>query len=163
MVLIVPRMVNAMEAFMASKSALLGKVVDVFSNFDTISVFARREDIEADHRLSLDATRDKLFYARQIGVGMRTVTVWLEGVIIVGFVGYGVWLWSQGLASIGLVSAAVALSLRITTMADWVMEAVWRIFEQVGSVREALHTIGQPLTIPEDADVGSCGSARARS
>ncbi len=148
MVLIVPRMVRAMEDFMATKSALLGRVVDVFSNFDTISLFARSEDIEADHRASLEETREKLFHARQISVGMRTVTVWLEGVIMAGFVGYGIWLWSQGAASIGLVSAAVALSLRITTMADWVSEAVWSIFQQVGSVREALRSISQPLTIP---------------
>ncbi|PYG32482.1 ABC transporter ATP-binding protein [Pelagimonas varians] len=148
MVLIVPRMVRSMETFMASKSALLGVVVDTFSNFDTISLFAKRQDIEDEHRQSLEETRKTLFQARQISVGMRTVTVWLEGVIIVGFVGYGIWLWSQGAASIGLVSAAVALSLRITTMADWVSEAVWSIFQQVGSVREALRSISQPLAIP---------------
>ena len=147
MVLIVPRMVQAMETFMAAKSALLGGVVDVFSNFDTVSLFASRNDIEADHRKSLEETRATLFHARQISVGLRTLTVWLEGIIIAGFVGYGVWLWSKGDATIGLVSAAVAMSLRITTMADWVSESVWSIFQQVGSVREALRTIGQPLTI----------------
>ncbi|MEO1309146.1 MAG: ABC transporter ATP-binding protein, partial [Pseudomonadota bacterium] len=151
MVMVIPRIVRAMENFMASKSALLGKVVDVFSNFDTISLFARRSDVDADHRQSLDETRVKLFYARQISVGLRSVTVLLEGMIIVGFVGYGIWLWSRGFATIGLVSAALALSLRITTMADWVMESIWRISEQVGSVREALQTLSQPLTIPHDA------------
>lgn len=148
-VVIIPRMVNSMETFMASKSALLGGVVDTFSNFDTVSLFARREDIEADHRTWLETTREKLFLARKISVGMPTLTVWLEGLIIVGFVGYGVWLWSGGNATIGLVSAAVAMSLRITTMADWVSEAVWSIFENVGSVREALRSISQPLAIPD--------------
>ncbi|MGP6089376.1 ABC transporter ATP-binding protein [Antarctobacter jejuensis] len=152
MALIVPRMVRAMEAFMASKSALLGKVVDTFSNFDTVSLFARRADLEADHHASLEDTRETLFRARQIGLALRTVTVWLEGLIMVGIVGYGIWLWSQGGATIGLVSAAVALSLRITTMAEWMLEAVWRIFEQVGSIREALHTIAQPLVIPHDGN-----------
>ncbi len=151
--LIVPRMVQSMEDFMASKSALLGKVVDVFSNFDTISLFAKRIDIEADHRVSLDATRDKLFEARQISIAFRTLTVLLEGIIIVGFVGYGIWIWSQGVASIGLISAAVALSLRITTLADWVMQSTFSIFQQVGSVREALRSISQPLTIPHGHDV----------
>ena len=148
MLKIVPRIVRAMEVFMSAKSALLGKVVDVFTNFDTVSLFARRADLEADHHEALETTRERLFEARQISVGMRALTVWLEGVIIAGFVGYGVWLWSQGLATIGLVSAAVALSLRITTMAEWVMEAIWSIIQQVGSVREALQTIAQPLTLP---------------
>ena len=148
--LIVPRMVRAMEAFSAAKSGLLGKVVDTFTNFDTVSLFARRNEMEADHLLSLEDTRDSLFRARQIGLALRTVTVWLEGVIMAGIVGYGIWLWSQGGATIGLVSAAVALSLRITTMAEWILEAVWRIFEQVGSIREALLTIAQPLMIQSD-------------
>ena len=150
MFVIVPRMVSAMETFMSAKSALLGRVVDVFSNFDTVSLFTTRRELEADHREALEATREKLFYARQIRVGLRTLTVFLESVIIVGFVGYGTYLWSQGHASIGLVSAAIALSLRITTMAEWVLEAIWRIFEQVGSVREALQTLSQPLIIPFD-------------
>ncbi|MGY3437000.1 MULTISPECIES: ABC transporter ATP-binding protein [unclassified Marinovum] len=152
MTLIVPRMVNAMEAFSAAKSGLLGKVVDTFTNFDTVSLFARRTDLETDHLEALEHTRETLFRARQIGLALRTVTVWLEGVIMVGIVGYGIWLWSQESASIGLVSAAVALSLRITTMAEWLLEAVWRIFEQVGSIREALRTIAQPLAIAHDSD-----------
>lgn len=152
MVWILPRLVLAMETFMAAKSALLGKLVDVFSNFDTVSLFARRQSIEADHLDALEHTRTKLFQARQIAIGMRTLTVWLEGVIIVGFVGYGIWFWSQGYASIGLVSAALALSLRITTMAEGVMQGVYVIVQQVGSVREALRTISQPLVIQESQD-----------
>lgn len=148
MALIVPRMVRAQENFSASKSALLGGVVDTFSNFDTVSLFCRRQDIAADHKRWLDDTREKIFLSRQISVGMRTLTVWLEGVIMAGFVGYGIWLWSQGSATIGLVSSAVALSLRITAMADWVMQAVWSIFEQVGFTKEALRSISQPLSIP---------------
>lgn len=150
MVWIVPRVVNAMEIFMAANPALLGKVVDVFSNFDTVSLFANRAQIEANHADALETTRQRLFEARQISVGLRTTTIWLEGLIIVGFVGAGIWFWSQGMATIGVVGTTIALSLRIATLAEWVMDAVGRIFEQVGSVREALQTLGQPLAIPQD-------------
>lgn len=150
MIWIVPRVVTAMETFMASKSALLGKVVDVFSNFDTVSLFASQSEIEANHTDALEATRQKLFQARQISVGLRTITILLEGLIIVLFVGCGVWFWSQGMATIGVVGTTIALSLRIANLAEWVMDAVARIFEQVGSVREALQTLGQPLAIDFD-------------
>lgn len=46
----------------------------------------------------------------------------------------------------------MALSLRITFMADWVSESIWSIFQQVGSVREALRTISQPLAIANTQD-----------
>jgi len=149
LVLAIPRMVRAQQQFQSAKSALLGGVVDTFSNIDTLKLFASREHIVNDHRVGLEATRAALFKTRQIGVSLRTTITMLEGLIMVGFVGYGIWLWSVGAATIGLVGAAVALSLRITTMADWMFDAVWMVFLRVGSLREALKTIAQPITIPE--------------
>lgn len=60
--------------FMASKSALLGGAVDTFSTFDTMSPFARRKDIKANHRTWLETTREMLFRARKISVDIRTIT-----------------------------------------------------------------------------------------
>ena len=71
---------------------------------------------------------------------------------MVGFIGYGIWLWSAEAATIGLVASAIALSLRITTMADWILDSVWWVFLRIGSLREALTTIGQPIAIPQAPD-----------
>jgi ATP-binding cassette subfamily B multidrug efflux pump len=148
---IIPRMINAQRNFQFSKSALVGKVVDNFSNFDTLKLFARTEAISADHLDSLEATRQALFKARQLSVGMRVTLVLLEGLIMVGFIGYGIWLWSTGVASIGLVSAAMALTFRVSNLAEWVLDASWIIFRSVGSIQEALKTISQPISIePKD-------------
>ena len=152
MTLIVPKMVRAQEAFQSARSAMFGTVVDSFSNFDTLKLFARREVVASDHKVGLEHTRQTLFRARQLGVAMRTLIIALEGIIMVGFIGYGIWLWSTGVATIGLVSSAIALTLRITTMADWILEAIWSIFLNVGSMREALKTIAQPIAIPPTPD-----------
>ncbi len=147
MAVVVPRMVYAQQQFQSARSALLGGVVDTFSNIDTLKLFADQDAITNDHKQDLEATRQTLFKTRQLGVSLRTTISFLEGVIMVGFVGYGIWLWISGAASIGLIGAAIALSLRITTMADWVFDAIWSIFLRVGSLREALKTIAQPLAI----------------
>ena len=152
MLLFIPKMVKAQQAFQGAKSALTGVVVDGFSNIDTLKLFSTRDAMINEHRASLENTRQKLFVTRQIGVSLRTLLTLLEGIMMVGFVGYGLWLWSHGLASIGLIGAAVALSLRITTMAEWVFDSVWWIFLRVGSLREALKTIAQPLGIPITKD-----------
>jgi len=148
MIWVIPKMVHAQQSFQSAKSALTGVVVDAFSNIDTLKLFSTREQMIDDHKTGLEKTRMALFRTRQIGVSLRTIITGLEGIMMVGFVGYGLVLWSNGLASIGLIGAAVALSLRITTMAEWVFDAVWWIFLRVGSLREALKTIAQPLTIP---------------
>ena len=149
---VLPRMVDAQHDFQAAKSALVGTVVDSFANFDTLKLFAPKNQIAKDQRASLDDTREALFKTRQIGIGLRTTLVLLEAIVIVGFVGYGIWLWSAEAATIGVISAAIALSLRITTMADWILDSIWWLFVRIGSLREALLTIGQPITIPEKPD-----------
>jgi ATP-binding cassette subfamily B multidrug efflux pump len=150
MVFFIPRMVRAQQKFQGAKSAMVGSVVDTFSNFDTMKLFASNEAIKSEYQKDLENTRQTLFKTRQIGVSMRTLVLTLEGVIMIGFVGYGIFLWSNGLASIGLVGSAIALTFRITTMADWILDAVWSIFLNVGSMREALKTLSQPLAIPHD-------------
>jgi len=148
MILFIPKMVKAQQAFQSAKSALTGTVVDGFSNIDTLKLFSDRDLMVNDHKTSLENTRQALFITRQIGVSLRTILTTLEGIMMVSFVGYGLLLWSQGAASIGVIGAAVALSLRITTMAEWMFDSVWWIFLRVGSLREALKTIAQPLAIP---------------
>lgn len=152
MTLFIPKMVQAQQAFQSAKSALTGVVVDGFSNIDTLKLFSDRDMMVNDHKIGLENTRQALFVTRQIGVSLRAILTTLEGIMMVGFVGYGLWLWSQGAASIGLIGAAVALSLRITTMAEWILDSVWWIFLRVGSLREALKTIAQPLAIPITKD-----------
>lgn len=146
---VIPRMVRAQTSFQSAKSALIGSVVDGFSNFDTLKLFAPKNMIATDQRVRLEDTRQRLFEARQISVGLWTTLIALEAIVMVGFVGYGIWLWSVGSASIGVVSSMIALSLRITTMADWILDSIWWVFRSVGSLQEALKTIGQPIAIPQ--------------
>ncbi len=152
MILFIPRMVNAQQTFQSAKSALTGVVVDGFSNIDTLKLFSDRELMVNDHKVALENARQTLFVTRQISVSLRTILTTLEGIMMVGFVGYGIWLWTHELATIGLIGAAIALSLRITTMAEWVFESLRWIFLRVGSLREGLKTIAQPLAIPITKD-----------
>ena len=148
LILFIPRMVQAQQKFQSAKSALTGVVVDGFSNIDTLKLFSDRDLMVNDHKAALENTRQALFVTRQIGVSLRAILTTLEGIMMVGFVGYGLYLWTAGAATIGLIGAAIALSLRITTMAEWIFESVRWIFLRVGSMREALKTIAQPLDIP---------------
>jgi ATP-binding cassette subfamily B multidrug efflux pump len=152
LVWVIPRMVNAQQAFQSAKSALVGTVVDGFSNFDTLKLFAPKNQIASEQMVCLEDTRQRLFETRQISVALWTTLILLEAIVMVGFIGYGIWLWSSGLASIGVVSSMIALSLRITTMADMILDSVWWVFLRIGSLREALKTIGQPIAIPQADD-----------
>ncbi len=148
---VIPLLTDAMEDFFAAKSALMGSVVDSFTNFDTLKLFAPKNFIAKEQRLRLEDTRQALVRARQIGTALRTTLAFLEGVMMVGIIGYGVWLWSAEVTTIGIVSAGVALSLRLAALADWIFDSIWSVFQQIGALRESLQTIGQPIVMPQQS------------
>jgi ATP-binding cassette subfamily B multidrug efflux pump len=56
-------------------------------------------------------------------------------------------LWMDGLASVGVVAAATALTLRLNSMTGWIMWALTSFFRQLGVVAEGMETIAQPITL----------------
>ena len=71
----------------------------------------------------------------------------LNGVLIVGTAGLALWLWSQDSITLGAITLALGLVIRINNMSAWIMWEVSGIFENVGIVQDALSTISQPKQV----------------
>ncbi|MEO0991008.1 MAG: ABC transporter ATP-binding protein, partial [Pseudomonadota bacterium] len=73
----------------------------------------------------------------------------LNGFLIVGVGGLALWLWSMGLVSVGEVSAAFALTIRLNGMSGWIMWVSIRLFEHFGVIREGLRSISVPHDVTD--------------
>jgi ATP-binding cassette, subfamily B, multidrug efflux pump len=149
MAYVVPRYSRATARLQAANSELTGHLVDGYANIDTLKLFA---DESAEHRAGrrvFGATRDAYVGVQRVEVTMNSTMNLLGGVLLVGLIGYGIVLWSSGAAPLGLVAAALALSFRITSMAEWLLDAVSSLFGSVGALRQAIGTIAQPLAIAD--------------
>jgi ATP-binding cassette, subfamily B, multidrug efflux pump len=147
--LVVPRYRAASAQYQAANSALTGMLVDSYANADTLALFADRAADDRYARLVIDDTRRAYRGVQRLEVAMNAGMVALGGVLIVGLVGYGIVRWQSGAAPIGLVAAAVALTFRITSMAEWLLDGVSSLFGAVGSLRRSLETVAQPLEAPD--------------
>jgi ATP-binding cassette subfamily B multidrug efflux pump len=76
----------------------------------------------------------------------------INGFLIVAVVGWGIWLWSTGAASIGVVALASALVLRLNAMTGWIMWSLSSFFRNLGVVAEGMETIAQPITLVDAPD-----------
>jgi ATP-binding cassette, subfamily B, multidrug efflux pump len=54
-------------------------------------------------------------------------------------------------ASLGVVAAASALSLRLNAMTGWIMWALSSFFRNLGVIEEGMQTIAQPITLVDGA------------
>jgi len=143
----VTRVGIASKASSDARSAVTGRVVDSYTNMNSVKMFAH-------HDREINYAKEVIEQARQ--TQMRELRVYsimdlsltfLNGILIVGVVGWSIYLWVAGLASVGLVAAAAALVLRLNAMTGWIMWAVSNFFQNLGVVSEGMETIAQPIKL----------------
>jgi ATP-binding cassette, subfamily B, multidrug efflux pump len=154
MVLAVPRFRDASEQSQEAQSALSGLLVDSYSNIDTIKLFANRQEDDREARRRFEAVRSTFINLQRFEVLINAGMMLLGTLLLVGLVGYAIALWQAGDAPLGIIAASLALSYRISGMAEWLLDGVASLFGYVGSARESLKTVAQPLDIADAPDAG---------
>ncbi|MFP5508763.1 MAG: ABC transporter ATP-binding protein [Alphaproteobacteria bacterium] len=146
------RVQPASEAASDARSAVTGRVVDSYTNIHSVKMFDQHGRELAFAREAIEEARITFQAEMRLYSKMDFGLVFLNGLLIVGVVGWAIWLWMQGQASVGAVAAATALTLRLNAMTGWIMWALTTFFRQLGVVAEGMQTIAQPITLPDAAD-----------
>ncbi|MEL6618822.1 MAG: ABC transporter ATP-binding protein [Pseudomonadota bacterium] len=148
----VKRVGPASQAASDARSTVTGRVVDAYTNIHSVKMFAHH-DLEMDYaKEAIDKTRDTFMVEMRLYTIMDVALVILNGFLIVSVVGWAILLWTQGAASVGVVAAATALTLRLNAMTGWIMWALTTFFRQLGVVAEGMETIAQPITLVDASD-----------
>ncbi|MFT4959812.1 MAG: ATP-binding cassette subfamily B multidrug efflux pump [Paracoccaceae bacterium] len=143
----IKRVGPASKAASDARSTVTGRVVDAYSNIHSVKMFAHHDNELAYAKEAIENTRRTFFTEMRIYTTMDIVLVTLNGFLIVGVVGWAVYLWMQGQASVGVVAAATALTLRLNAMTGWIMWSLTTFFRQLGVVAEGMETIAQPIDL----------------
>lgn len=148
----VRRVGPASQAASDARSEVTGRVVDSYTNIHSVKMFAHDDTELAYARDAIERTRVTFQYEMRLFTIMDVVLVTLNGLLIVSVVGWAFWLWMQGQATVGIVAAATALTLRLNSMTGWIMWALTSFFRQLGVVAEGMQTIAQPITLVDKPD-----------
>ena len=143
----IQRMGPASKAASDARSAVTGRVVDAYTNIHSVKLFAQ-DDLENNYaRESIEYARETFQKEMRLFTTMDLTLVFLNGFLIVAVVGWAIWLWSAGHASLGVVVAASSIVLRLNAMTGWFMWAVSSFFRNLGVVAEGMETIAQPIAL----------------
>lgn len=158
----VKRVGVASKAASDARSEVTGRVVDSYTNIHSVKMFAHH-DREVNYAKSAIENARKTFQKEmRIFTVMDVSLVTLNGFLIVGVVGWAFFLWSNGHATVGAVTAAAALTLRLNSMTAWIMWALSTFFQQLGVVAEGMETIAQPITLVDDAGASALDLTKGR-
>ena len=148
--LFVPRAVTLSHIQSSARSVLMGRIVDSYTNIQTVKLFARTEQERSSVREAIaDHTRKGLEVFRLLSLTltalmvMNSILLFATGVIAIS-------LWQKGLITVGAIAAGLALVLRISDMSRWVMQMVRGIFENLGTVQESIETISRPHALSDE-------------
>lgn len=145
------RVAPASKAAADMRTQISGRVVDTYTNIQSVKLFAHQDQELTYAKEVIEDGRKAFFREMRLYTIMDVVLVTLNGLLILGVVGWALYLWTTGSATVGIVAAATALTLRLNAMTGWIMWAISSFFQQLGVVDEGLETIAQPIAL-RDAD-----------
>ncbi|NYF35745.1 multidrug efflux ABC transporter SmrA [Stenotrophomonas sp. JAI102] len=142
------------RAWLASeaRSKAMGRIVDGYTNVPTLKLFAHggREQAYVAEAIGELATKHR--GQTRVTTGLEVTIAVVNGFLIVGTCALALWLWNGGHITVGAITLATGLVIRIHNMSGWIMWTINGIFEDIGTVQDGITTISQPLTVQDRAD-----------
>ncbi len=148
----VPRFRDNYARFENAKTNLTSTLVDTYSNVETIKQFSDDDQDDPQMASRFKAALHTFEGVQRFEVYINVGMVVLSNVLLVGLVGCAIYIWQSGDAMLGTVAAALALSTRLSGMAEWMLDAITEIYGSLGATREALQSVGQTVDLADSPD-----------
>ena len=148
----VRRVGPASTASSDARSTVTGRVVDSYTNIHSVKMFSQ-DDQELNYGVeAIEKARNTFQYEMRLYTLMDIGLVMLNGLLVVSVVGWAVYLWTIGSATVGVIVAGAALTTRMNGMSGWIMWALTTVFRELGVIREGMETISSPIELVDVSD-----------
>jgi len=148
----VPRMRDRSKTQSETRSWLIGRIVDTYTNIQTVKLFARPTDEDEYVRGAIDAHTGTVQAMLRMQTGFGLCLSTLNACLLVATGAVGMWLWRDGALAGAALATALPLVWQIVNIAGWVAFMVTGIFENVGVVQEGMGSIAQPIDLADSRD-----------
>ncbi|WP_445683823.1 multidrug efflux ABC transporter SmrA [Stenotrophomonas pavanii] len=152
LVYFVPRAKERAWIASEARSKAMGRIVDGYTNIPTLKLFAHGGREQAYVAESIQELAVKHRAQTRVTTGMDLTIAIVNGFLIAGTCGLALWLWNGGHITVGAITLATGLVIRIHNMSGWIMWTINGIFEDIGTVQDGITTIAQPLTVQDRED-----------
>ncbi|WP_445503683.1 ABC transporter ATP-binding protein [Microvirga sp. G4-2] len=127
-----------------TRSALVGRVVDSYTNILTVKLFARADEERSAVKEAVRANTNAFLSSLRLNSVVSGLLAVMNSLLLAATGALSVFLWSRGAMTSGEAASGLALVMRILAMSGWVMHEVRDVFENIGTVQESMQTIARP-------------------
>ena len=152
MVFFLPKLRDASSLQADARSKMTGRITDAYANISSVKLFSHsmREKIFAKDAMDefLDTVHQQMRYV----AGIESVNYVINMCLVATTLGFGLYLWSNGSATAGVVATTTALALRIIGLSHWIMWQIATLFENMGVVEDGFNTLLKPVELQDEPD-----------
>ncbi|KKB12187.1 hypothetical protein VE25_09050 [Devosia geojensis] len=146
-VIVMPLIARHSEELSEAKSVMTGRIVDSYTNIQTLKTFST--DGHEDAYVAESVTEHTVEFRKLMKVFtyMWSTLFILNAGLVVSITWLALAGWNNGTLTTAAVATVVPFALQIMNMSGWILEIGSNIFRQIGNVRDSMDTIAQPLTM----------------
>ena len=147
LVYFVPRMRDRSKRSSEARSALMGRIVDSYTNILTVKLFARARDEDNYVRDAVDRHTGLSLASQRLMTAFGSLLAVLNAVLIAGAGGLALVLWQRGSVEVGVIAMVLPLTNQLANMSRQIAVQIADIFEDIGVVQEGMLSIARPLQL----------------
>jgi ATP-binding cassette subfamily B multidrug efflux pump len=148
----VPRLKRVSTAQADARSEMTGRIVDSYTNINTIKLFSHTRREEDYARDSMEVFLKPVYQQMRLATGLSVSVQSLNYLLVFAVAALSLYLWAGSAITVGAIAIAVSLALRLNGMAQWIMWEVSSLFENIGTVADGVATLAQPASVVDKPD-----------
>lgn len=135
-----------------ARAVMTGRVTDAYTNIQTVKLFAHAGRESQYAKSSMQQFMATVFKQMRFGARYSISISVLNIVLYGGVIGMAVYLWMQGQVELGVIAAATAMILKLSSIAEFIMWQTSALFENIGTIQDGMKTLGRPISIQDKPD-----------
>jgi len=145
----VPRMRKISTAQADARAQLTGRVVDSYTNIQTVKLFAHSRGEEDYAREAMDEFMGTVRPMFRLTTKLQFFLETLNALLLATIAGVAILAWVDEAVTMGAIAVGIALVLRLRSTSQWIIWEISQMFEQLGVVQDGINTLSQPQTVTD--------------
>ena len=144
------------------KSNLNGRLVDGYTNIQTVKLFSANEREDAFAREGMTLLKTAVQQLSRLITSLRMMLVSLNGVMLVALGWMCISFWQAGTMTTGEIATVLGLGLRLNNMSGWMMFQINAIFRDMGTIQDSVNTVSVPHGVVDVSQARRLARAKGR-
>lgn len=145
----IPKLALTAEKQADARSLMTGRITDAYANITTVKLFSHGLREASYAKRSMQEFMVTVHAQMRLATSLETLTYFTNILLTLSTAILGLYLWDSGQAGVGAIATAIAMALRVNNLSRWIMWEAARLFENIGTVNDGMHTLSKPHTITD--------------